>query len=372
MWTDFDREVMAKALLEARRGRTSPNPRVGAAVALDGELVALGYHERAGAPHAEVDAIIKARGRTAGAVLYVTLEPCNHHGRTGPCTEAIIEAGIRRVVIGSVDPAPHVAGAMARLRAAGIEVSAGLLEQDCDALIADFAKHIRTGLPFVTLKAAVTLDGKIATRTGDSKWITGEAARKHVHRLRADQDAILVGVGTVLADDPRLDVRHVSGPDPVRVVLDANLRTPVTARVFSSQSEAPTWIFHAKDADSKRAAALVQAGAELIDVERDQRGLDLGAVLKVLGRRDIVRLLVEGGARVHGSFLDLRLADRAAIFIAPRFIGDERAVSMAAGLGAESVRDAARLVRARMSAVGEDWLVEGDFDRRAGDVHGTG
>jgi diaminohydroxyphosphoribosylaminopyrimidine deaminase/5-amino-6-(5-phosphoribosylamino)uracil reductase len=372
MWTDFDREVMAQALLEARRGRTSPNPRVGAAVVLDGELVALGYHERAGAAHAEVDAIGKAGDSVRGATLYVTLEPCNHHGRTGPCTEAIIEAGIGRVVIGSVDPAPHVPGAMARLRAAGIEVSAGLLEEECDALIADFAKHIRTGLPFVTLKAAVTLDGKIATRTGDSKWITGEAARKHVHQLRADHDAILLGVGTVLADDPRLDVRHVSGPDPIRVVLDADLRTPVTARLVRSESDAPTWIFHAKDADSERAAALAEAGAELIAVQRDERGIDLRAVLHILGQRDIVRVLVEGGAHVHGSFLDLQLADRAAIFIAPRFIGDERAVSMAAGLGAESVQGATRLLRARMTAVGEDWLVEGEFQRRAGDVHGTG
>jgi diaminohydroxyphosphoribosylaminopyrimidine deaminase/5-amino-6-(5-phosphoribosylamino)uracil reductase len=176
----------------------------------------------------------------------------------------------------------------------------------------------------------------------------------------------------VLADDPQLDVRHVSGPDPVRVVLDANLRTPVTARVVRSQSEAPTWIFHANDADSKRAAALAEAGAELIGVQRDERGIDLRAVLQILGQRDIVRLLVEGGARIHGSFLDLQLADRAAIFIAPRFIGDERAVSMAAGIGAESVQGAARLVRARMTAVGEDWLLEGEFERRAGDVHGTG
>lgn len=371
MWTDADRELMARALEEARRGRSSPNPRVGAAVVVDGELVALGHHERAGAPHAEVDAIRNAAGRTRGATLYVTLEPCNHHGRTGPCTEAIIAAGIGRVLIGSEDPAPHVPGAMARLRAAGIEVSSGLMQDECDALIADFAKHIRTGLPFVTLKAAVTLDGKIATRTGDSKWITGEAARREVHRLRADHDAILVGVGTVLADDPQLNVRHVPGRDPVRVLLDADLRTPVSARLLKLASDAPTWIFHAEDADPDRAAALANAGAELVSVERDERGVDLRAVLAELGRRDIVRLLVEGGSRVHGSFLDLDLGDRAAIFIAPRFIGDERAVSLAAGLGVESVQSGLRLVRTRMTAVGDDWLIEGDFERRADRVHGT-
>jgi diaminohydroxyphosphoribosylaminopyrimidine deaminase/5-amino-6-(5-phosphoribosylamino)uracil reductase len=363
MWSDFDRDVMERAIAEARRGRTSPNPRVGAAVVQDGEVIALGFHRKAGEAHAEVDAIANAGEGARGATLYVTLEPCNHAGRTGPCTEAIIDAGVRRVLIGCRDPAPHVPGAMDRLKRAGVDVEVGLLEQACTALIADFAKHITTGLPYVTLKAAVTLDGKIATRTGDSKWITGEAARSEAHRLRADSDGILVGVGTVLADDPALTVRHVPGEDPIRVVLDADLRTPPAAAVLQGH-EAPsaaTLIFHADD--RKPNADLRRAGAELIAVPRHARGVDLEAVLKVLGKRDVVRLLVEGGAHVHGTFLDLGLADRAAIFVAPRIVGDAGALSFAAGAGVDSIERAWRLVQTEVTNFGSDWLVTGNFER---------
>ena len=324
MWSDFERGVMGRAVEEAKLGRPSPNPRVGAAIVREGKVISVGHHERAGEAHAEVDAIRNADGSIEGASLYVTLEPCNHQGRTGPCTEAILDTGIARVVIGCRDPAPHVAGAIDRLKAAGVEVDVGLMEQECTALVADFAKHIRTGLPFVTLKAAVTLDGKIATRTGDSKWITGEEARAETHRMRDESDAILVGVGTVLADNPRLTVRHVGGRDPVRVVLDASLRTPPIAAV---------------------------------------RGVDVNEVLKVLGGRDVVRLLVEGGSHVHGSFLDLGLADRAAIFIAPRIVGDAEAIPFAAGSGVESIERAWRLVRTRIQSFGSDWLISGDFER---------
>jgi diaminohydroxyphosphoribosylaminopyrimidine deaminase/5-amino-6-(5-phosphoribosylamino)uracil reductase len=335
MWSDFEREVMEQAVEEAKRGRPSPNPRVGAAIVRDGKLLSVGHHERAGEAHAEVDAIENAGASVEGATLFVTLEPCNHRGRTGPCTEAILEAGIARVLIGCRDPAPHVAGAIERLRSAGVEVEVGLMEQECTALVADFAKHIRTGLPFVTLKAAVTLDGKIATRTGDSKWITGEEARTEAHRMREQSDAILVGVGTVLADDPALTVRHVAGQDPTRVVLDADLRTPADAAVLA---QAP--------ASSART-----------------RGVDLIEVLSELGKRNVVRLLVEGGSGVHGTFLDLGLADRAEIFIAPRILGDADAITFAAGTGVQSIERAWRLVRTRVRSFGSDWLVSGDFER---------
>jgi diaminohydroxyphosphoribosylaminopyrimidine deaminase/5-amino-6-(5-phosphoribosylamino)uracil reductase len=365
MWSDFEREAMELAVTEAKRGHPSPNPRVGAVIAREGRVLSVGHHERAGEAHAEVDAIQNAGNPVEGATLYVTLEPCNHHGRTGPCTEAILDAGIARVVIGCRDPAPHVAGAIDRLKGGGVEVEVGLMEQECTALVADFAKHIRTGLPFVTLKAAVTLDGKIATRTGDSKWITGREARTETHRLRDESDAILVGVGTVLSDDPALTVRHAEGRDPVRVVLDAGLRTPPTAAVLdrASASGAGTLIFHAPDADAARHRALVGPGVELIAVPRHARGVDLVEVLRVLGERGLVRLLVEGGAHVHGTFLDLGLADRAAIFIAPRIIGDTDAISFAAGSGVESIEHAWRLVRTRVQALGSDWLVCGDFER---------
>jgi diaminohydroxyphosphoribosylaminopyrimidine deaminase/5-amino-6-(5-phosphoribosylamino)uracil reductase len=365
MWSDFEREVMEQAIEEAKRGRPSPNPRVGAAIVRDGRVLSVGHHERAGAAHAEVDAIRNADASVEGATLVVTLEPCNHQGRTGPCTEAILNAGIARVLIGCRDPAPHVAGAIDRLECAGVEVEVGLMEQACTALVADFAKHIRTGLPFVTLKAATTLDGKIATRTGDSKWITGEEARTETHRMRDESDAILVGVGTVLADDPSLTVRHVEGQDPVRVVLDADLRTPPSAAVLDQArtSGAGTLIFHARDANDARRETLIGPRVELIPVSRHARGVDLEEVLNVLGKRDLVRLLVEGGSHVHGTFLALGLADRAAIFIAPRILGDTDAIPFAAGAHVESVERAWRLIRTRVQVFGSDWLVSGDFER---------
>jgi diaminohydroxyphosphoribosylaminopyrimidine deaminase/5-amino-6-(5-phosphoribosylamino)uracil reductase len=365
MWSDFDREVMAQAIAEAKRGKPSPNPRVGAAIVRDGKVIALGHHAKAGLAHAEVDAIRSANAEVEGATLYVTLEPCNHHGRTGPCTEAILEAGIGRVVIGCRDPAPHVPGAVDSLKAGGVDVEVGLLGQECTALVADFTKHIKTGRPYVTLKAAVTLDGKIATRTGDSKWITGELARAEAHRLREDADAILVGVGTVLGDDPSLTVRHVPGRDPMRVVLDADLRTPADAAVLGSTKAqgAAVLVFHADDADEDRRQALRRPGVELVPVARHARGVDVSEVLDVLGSHDVVRLLVEGGAHVHGTFLDLGLADRAAIFIAPRIVGDAGALSFAAGEGVESIEQASRLVRTEIRTLGSDWLITGDFER---------
>ena len=362
MASDFERGVMRQAIEEAKRGRPSPNPRVGAAIVREGQVISIGHHARAGEAHAEVDAIRRTKGSVRGTTLYVTLEPCNHQGRTGPCTEAILEAGIARVVIGCRDPAPHVVGAIDRLRAGGVEVEVGVLEQECTALVADFVKHLKTGLPFVTLKAAVTLDGKIATRTGDSKWITGEEARTETHRMRDECDAILVGVGTVLADDPKLTVRHVDGRDPVRVVLDAGLRTPPNAAVLGTGGTR-TLIFHAPDADSARQHALSRPGVELIAVSRHARGVDLSEVLKILGERNVVRLLVEGGSHIHGTFLDLGLADRAAIFIAPRIIGDADAISFAAGVGVESIDLARRLVRTQVRVLGSDWLVCGDFEK---------
>jgi diaminohydroxyphosphoribosylaminopyrimidine deaminase/5-amino-6-(5-phosphoribosylamino)uracil reductase len=365
MWSDFEREVMTRAIAEARHGRPSPNPRVGAAIVRNGQVISVGHHAKAGEAHAEVDAIRNARDSVAGAALYVTLEPCNHQGRTGPCTEAILKAGIAKVVVGCRDPAPHVAGALDRLRSAGLEVELGLMEHECTALIADFKKHIRTGVPFVTLKAAVTLDGKIATRSGDSKWITGDEARAEAHRMRDESDAVLVGVGTVLADDPKLTVRHVEGRNPVRVLLDADLRTPRTAAALNQDegSEAEVLIFHARNAGVELRESLRGPGIELIPVARHARGVDLVEVLKVLGERDVVRLLVEGGAHVHGSFLDLRLADRASIFIAPRIVGDASALSFALGEGVETMEQASRLVGTEIRTFGPDLLISGDFDR---------
>ncbi|MEM7136872.1 MAG: bifunctional diaminohydroxyphosphoribosylaminopyrimidine deaminase/5-amino-6-(5-phosphoribosylamino)uracil reductase RibD [Myxococcota bacterium] len=367
MATGDDVRFMELALEEALLGRPSPNPRVGCVIVREGEIIGRGHHAKAGQAHAEVAALANARQPVAGATMYVTLEPCNHHGRTGPCTEAIIDAGVARVVVGCPDPADHGPSGTDRLRAADIEVLVGVCEDDATRLVADFRKHHATGIPFVTLKAATTLDGKLASRTGDSKWITGLEARTETHRMRSATDAILVGVGTVLADDPRLDVRHVDGRDPVRVVLDANLRTPADATILklTKTSTAPSWLFHADDAPADRRRTLEATGATLIAVPRSSHGVSLDAVLQALGDRDIVRLMVEGGAQVHGSFLSGHHADRAALFIAPRIMGDEEAVSLATGGVLRSVNESSRLVRTQIRTLGDDWLITGDFERTA-------
>lgn len=350
-----DEALMARAIEEAKRGRPSPNPHVGAIVAdASGTILGRGHHERAGDAHAEVAAIADA-SETRGHTLFVTMEPCNHHGRTPPCTEAVIEAGLARVVLGARDPAPHVPGSVERMRAAGMDVTLGVLEKECDALIADFAKHIRTGLPYVTLKAAVTLDGKMATRTGDSKWITGEEARTEAHRMRDRSDAVLVGIGTVLADDPALTVRHVEGVDPLRVVLDAMLRTPVDAKL----ARAGTIVMHAAGADPKRAEALRARGCELIAIAGSDERLDLRAALGALGARDVVRLLVEGGPTLHAALLDGGHADHAAIFVAPKVVGDASAPAFAGGRGVDAIADAWTLVDPKTRLLGGDVLIEG-------------
>ncbi len=358
----LDERMMALAIEQARRGRPSPNPHVGAVIA-DGErVVALGHHERAGHDHAEVVALKQAGDAASGATLYCTLEPCNHFGRTPPCTDAILRAGLRRVVIGCADPAPHVPGAQRKLREAGTEVRLGVRERECRALVADFARHIRTGLPYVVLKAAVTLGGRIAARTGDSRWITGEAARREAHRMRDRADAVLVGIGTVLADDPALTVRHVEGRDPVRVVLDSALRTPATAAVL--RPSAPVWIVHGPAASAERRAELGAAGATLIEVGHDaQGGLDLDQAVRALARRHVVRVLAEGGAKVHGALLRAGLAQRAAIFVAPRLLGDPAALPLADAGPVARIADGWRLADVEVRTLGDDVLFEGELER---------
>ncbi len=371
---------MERAIEAASRGRTRPNPRVGA-VALDanGRHLGTGFHRKAGEDHAEVDAIKKAQavGSTQGGTLYVTLEPCNHHGRTPPCSEAVLAAGFRRLVVGCPDPAPKVPGSIQegsieRLRQAGLVVDVGLLQGECEALISDFAHHFRTGMPEVILKAAVTLDGRMATRTGDSKWITGESARIEAHRMRDRADAIAVGVETVLADDPRLDVRHVAGVDPVRVVFDTHLRTPPAAKLLRGDG---ALLIHGPAATEERRTTLRDAGATLIEVPLAAHGhVDLAAALKALGERDFLQLLVEGGGMLHGALLDAGLAQRAAVFVAPRIIGDREARPLAAGIGATTVAEGWRLEKRAVRLLGDDVLFTGELIRdqvpstsRAGD-----
>jgi diaminohydroxyphosphoribosylaminopyrimidine deaminase/5-amino-6-(5-phosphoribosylamino)uracil reductase len=366
--TALDGRFMERALTLAARGRPSPNPHVGAVLTKKGRVLAEGWHQRAGDAHAEVVAIERAGRRARGATLYVTFEPCNHWGRTGPCTEAILRSGVRRVVIGCRDPAPHVPGAIRRLRRNGVEVTVGVHRREAERLIADFEKHITTGLPYVTVKIAVTLDGRIATRSGESKWITGVPARKEAHRLRDASDAVLVGVGTVLADDPRLTVRHVRGTDPLRAVVDSRLRTPPGAQLLRARSKSRVLIFHGPRASKRRARALAAAGAELVEVRATPKGVDLGQALLELGTRDVVRLLVEGGGRLHGSLLREGWADRAAFFVAPHILGDAEGVPAVDAGRVDRIAEGWTLVDRSVRQLGDDLLVTGELarGRRAG------
>lgn len=361
---------MRLAIAEGRKGlgRTAPNPPVGCVIVKKGKVIAKGWHHRAGEPHAEVEALRAAGDRAKGATLYVTLEPCSFKGRTGPCTEPIKKAGIARVVVGSQDPNPKVDGQGIRtLSRAGISVATGVLESECRALAEAYFKFIVTGRPFVSLKAALTLDGRIATSTGSSQWITGEDARAEAHRLRDRVDAILVGIETALADNPSLTVRRKGRKErtPRRVVLDSDLRLPPTSKMLVAPGEdAPkTLVVCRKNPNPDRALRLIDAGAEILEVPRTPVGLDIDVVLRELGARDVMHVLVEGGARVATSLLRALSVDKMHLFIAPKLIGgDGRAV-----LGKLGVRDigAALVLRdVTTRRLGDDILVEGypDYD----------
>jgi diaminohydroxyphosphoribosylaminopyrimidine deaminase / 5-amino-6-(5-phosphoribosylamino)uracil reductase len=363
----FDRAVaeffMRLALREAARGlgRTSPNPAVGAVLVKNGRVIARGHHSRAGGPHAEVVALRAAGARARGADLYTTLEPCDHQGRTPPCSMAILAAGVRRIFVGSRDPNPLVNGkGVARLEREGIEVVGGVLTDECDRLNAHWFTFMKEKRPYVTLKAAVTLDGKIATRTGDARWVTGEAARVWVHRLRDRVDAVLVGAGTARADDPELTTRlpRGRGRDPVRVVLDTDLRLPAGLKLLHPRSAAPTIVAHASERTRR-----VGPGVELLRCRRGKAGVDLRDLLALLAARGITHLLVEGGATVHGRFLAEGLVDRVAVFVAPKIAGAD-GISLVAANGPARMADALRLEEVQVERVGEDVLVTGVPARR--------
>jgi len=349
---------MRLAIQEAEKGlgRTSPNPAVGAVVVRGGRVVARGHHERAGGPHAEAAALAAAGSRARGAELYTTLEPCDHHGRTPPCSAAILAAGIRRVYVGSHDPNPLVDGkGISRLAAGGIDVVRDVLREECDALNAHWFRFITARRPYVTLKAAVTLDGRLATGSGDSRWVTGPEARAMVHRLRDRVDAVLVGAGTARADDPRLTTRLPSGGgrDPLRIVLDTGLTLPAGLHLFRQRSAAKTLVAHA----SARTRALGR-NVELLRCRRGAGGVDLQDLLKRLAARGVTHLLVEGGAAVHGSFLRAGLADRVALFIAPKVVGGD-GPAWVGGPGVARMADALRLDDVEIEEVGGDLLLTG-------------
>ena len=359
-----DRRFMALAFKLAAKasGYTSPNPMVGAVIVKDGHIVGQGYHHCYGKPHAEVEALRQSGPQARGATLYVTLEPCNHHGQTPPCTEAILAAGIYRVVIANPDLNPRVVGGGAAfLRSKGLIVDSGLLTEIGATLNEAFFKTATTGSPFVIAKAAASLDGKIATRTNDSHWITGDKARKWVHRLRHQVDAILVGVGTVVADDPQLTTRLPlgKGKDPTRIILDSRLRLPLSSQVLTIKSDAPTWIICTDAAPPDKMAAIRSLGAEIIIVPAREDRVDLAALLAILGERRINSLLVEGGGEVHGAFFAANLVDKFHFFLAPKFIGGRNAPGILGGHGIANLKEARQAQKLSIHRLGPDILISG-------------
>lgn len=361
---------MERALSLARRalGTTSPNPAVGAVVVRDGIVVGEGHTQPPGQSHAEIGALTQSGALAKGATLYTTLEPCCHFGRTPPCTDAIIASGVARVVSAAIDPNPLVAGRGLRaLRDAGIVAEHQPLAA-AEELYEAFGKHIRTGLPFVVAKFAMSLDGKIATYTGDSKWVTGPLARQEVHRMRRECDAIMVGINTVLADDPQLTARDENGApmgrQPLRVILDSHCRTSPEARMLGEPGE--TLVVSSSEAGLGQRENLVRAGAEVWTGSLESPGMiDINEVLAELGHRGVVSLLVEGGGITLGTLFDLGLVDKVQVFIAPVIIGGNEAASPIEGHGPEYMSQAWRVNNTRIAQFGPDWLITG-YPNRSG------
>lgn len=349
---------LALRLAERGRGRVEPNPMVGCAVVRGGQVIGRGWHREFGGPHAEVLAIADAGGKVARATMYVTLEPCSHTGKTPPCADLIVQHKIGRVVVPMRDPFPKVAGrGIKRLRGAGIPVDVGLLAKEARALNAPYIKRVTTGRPYVIAKWAMTLDGRIATRTGDSKWITSPEARAYAHKVRGQADAVLVGIGTALADDPELTCRLAKGRNPRRVVLDSAARLPLKSRLVRSARDIPVVVAVSKNAPATQADALSAAGCHVVVMPAKRGRIDVGALLDLLGSMDMTNVLVEGGGEVLGSFFDAGQVDEVMAFIGPKVVGGGRpAVS---GKGVAHIADALRLAAVTPRRLGDSILLRG-------------
>ncbi|HUI67463.1 MAG TPA: bifunctional diaminohydroxyphosphoribosylaminopyrimidine deaminase/5-amino-6-(5-phosphoribosylamino)uracil reductase RibD [Nitrospirota bacterium] len=352
---------MALCLAEKARGRTSPNPMVGALVVKGSMVISRGYHRQAGEPHAEAIALKKAGKAAKGATLYVTLEPCSHtNKRTPPCSPLVIRSGVKRVVIAMIDPNPHVSGGGVKaLRSAGIDVVAGMLESEAKKLNEAFIKHVTTGMPFVTLKIAQTLDGKIATASGESRWITGKEAREEGHRLRDTHDAILVGINTVLKDNPALTTRIPGGRDPIRVIVDTRLRTPLNAKVIAQKSSARTYIATLSGTPKEKFNKLLDAGAEILIARGTKGHIDLRSLMKMLTRFGVTSVLIEGGAEVNASALRSGIVDKVVMFIAPTIMTGRDSLCSIGGISPKKIGHAIRLANVTSRFLGQDLMVEG-------------
>jgi len=357
---------MALRLAEKARGRTSPNPMVGAVVVKAGKIISRGFHRRAGEPHAEAMALKKAGKAAQGATIYVTLEPCSHTGkRTPPCTPLVLQSGVQRVVVAMIDPNPRVSGGgIKSLQKAGIDVIAGVLEAEARKLNEAFIKHITTGMPFVTLKIAQTLDGKIATASGESKWITGEKAREEGHRLRNINDAILVGINTVLTDDPSLTTRIPQGRDPIRVIVDTHLRIPLHAKVLKRKSQARTIVATVAGAPKSKIKKLEAVGAEVVTVKSAKGRVDLRDLMRKLGNMDIMSVLIEGGSEINASALKSGIVDKAVIFIAPMLMTGRDSLCSLGGVSPVKLSQAVSLANVTSRFVGQDLMIVGYVRRK--------
>jgi len=346
---------MALQLAAKGRGKVFPNPLVGAVLVKNGKVIGQGFHRYFGGNHAEIEALNNAVQPVSGSDLYVTLEPCAHQGKTPPCTEAIIKAGIKKVYVAMPDPHPLVAGkGIRKLRQHHIPVFTGIVQEKAVSLNHDYLHYIRTKRPYITLKWAMSLDGKIATKTGQAKWISSVQARKYTHHLRAEAGAIIVGINTVLKDDPSLTVRGIPGAsNPVRIILDHNLRIPLKANVLDHKAKST--VVCGKDASRARAVRLMKQGVEVIQINK------LPDLLNILVNRGIARILVEGGGMVHASFIEQGLADQAIAVIAPIIIGGKQAVTPVSGSGIDSIKNAPRLEDMKIRQIGDNVIIEGSF-----------
>ncbi len=363
-WSTTDRKFMehALALAEKARGRTSPNPLVGAVIVRKGEIVGEGYHQKAGEAHAEIHALNQAKELAEGATMYVTLEPCCHWGRTPACTEALIHAKLSNIFVAMTDPNPRVAGnGIGQLEEAGIRVQVGLCEREAKQLNEIFIKYITTQHPFVILKSAISLDGKIATASDESQWITSEASRMKGHEIRAQVDVILVGVGTVLQDNPSLTTRLPGrkDEDPIRIVVDSHGRTPLGAKIFNSESNAGTLIAVTENTPSEKIEALESAGADVLIVEAKSGRVCLSTLMQELGHRGITSVLIEGGGEINAAALQAGIVDKLMFFVAPKLIGGKDAPGPIGGVGIARLAEAFELRNVKITQIGVDFLIEG-------------
>lgn len=365
-WTQEDERFMRRALELAEKGQgwVSPNPMVGAVIVKEGRIIGEGWHERYGGLHGERNALAHCSESPEGSVLYVTLEPCCHYGKQPPCTEAILEAGIRKVVVGSGDPNPLVAGkGLEILRQQGVEVQEHVLEEECQKLNEVFFHYITTGTPYVAMKYAMTMDGKIAAFTGASKWITGEAARAHVQKLRHKYRGIMAGVGTVLADDPLLTCRMEGGRNPVRIICDTHLSTPLDSRLVETAREAPVILAVGSQVEKERKVPYEEEGCTLLEIPEKEGRIDLNVLMKELGARKIDSILLEGGGELNWSAIQAGIVQKVLTYLGPKILGGAGAKGPVGGRGFENPQESLLLKPGEITKLGEDYLIESEVAR---------